>query len=132
MDYEKIKEDGTRGNRIICAPPFTTYGDMLKGNVITMPAGIYDRSRVGTVLMQDKRHEDYVMWLDILKKGGLAKNTNTVVAVVRVRDASVSSNKLKTIVWQWKVYRDVEKLSVLQSAYYFMFYAFKAFSKSLI
>ena len=131
-NYEKMKEDGTRNNRIIYAPPITTYKALLKGNIITMPAGIYDRSKVGTVFMQHKHHEDYVMWLDILRKGGIAQNTETVVAVVRVRDASVSSNKLKTIGWQWNVYRNVEKLSVFQSAYYFLFYAFKAFHKSLI
>ena len=131
-DYEKMDEKGVRNKRIVSAPRVTTYKSLLKGNVITMPAGIYDRSKVGTVLMRQVGHEDYVMWLDILREGGVAKNAGKVVAAVRVRGTSVSSNKFRTIGWQWNVYRKIENLSVWQSAYYFVFYAFKAVAKRLI
>lgn len=131
-NYEKMKENGQRNNRIVVAPAYTTYKSLLKGNVITMPAGIYDRKKVGTTLMKDIRHEDYVLWLEILKRGGMAKSSGTTVAAVRTREASVSSDKFKTVRWQWNIYRHVEHLSVASSAYYFVFYAFKAFCKRLI
>lgn len=130
--YEKMDVNGIRHNRIIRSPKITTYRSLLKGNVITMPAGIYDREKVGTVFLRNKRHEDYVLWLEILKKGYIAMNAGTVVAVVRVRKSSVSSNKFRTIAWQWHVYRDVEKLSFFHSVFYFIFYAFKALRKSII
>ena len=131
-NYEKMDESGVRKERIVSAPAVTTYRSLLKGNVITMPAGIYDRSKVGTVLMRRVRHEDLVMWLDILRKGGRALNAGVVVAAVRVRRESVSSNKFRAISWQWDVYRTIEHLSVWRSAYYFVFYAFKALAKRMI
>ena len=131
-DYEKMDADGNRNNRIIKAPQTTNYRCLLKGNVITMPAGIYDRKKVGTFYFKDKRHEDYIMWLDILRHGGLALSSGSAVAVVRVRARSVSSNKIKTVAWQWKVYREVERFSIPKSVYYFVNYAWRAFAKSLI
>jgi len=40
-----------------------------------------------------------------------------------VRKNSVSSNKLKAAQYQWKIYRDVEKLGLSRSLYYFIHYA---------
>lgn len=131
-NYEKMEEDGTRSNRIVHAPSKINYKALLKGNVITMPAGMYDREKVGTIFLKDKHHEDYIMWLEILNRGFEAISTGTTVAAVRVRSSSVSSNKLKTICWQWNVYRDVEKLPLIQSSYYFVHYAIKAIRKSII
>jgi len=131
-NYEKMDEKGTRNNRIVTAPAQATYKSLLKGNVIGNLTGIYDRKKTGTVEMKNKHHEDYVMWLSILKKGFIAKNTGTVLGAYRVRGRSVSSQKLKTVQWQWAVYRDIEKLSFFHSAYNFFFYAYKAYLKSHI
>lgn len=131
-DYEKISEEGERRNRIVTAPEHATYNSLLKGNVIGNLTGIYDRAKVGTVIVKDQRHEDYVMYLEVLKRGYIARNTGTVLAAYRIRKSSVSSRKMRAIRWQWAIYRHVEKLSLFRSAYYFMFYAVKAFVKSLI
>lgn len=131
-NYEKVNEQGIRNNRYVKAPSLASYEMLLKGNVIGNLTAIYDRKKTGTVLMQDKHHEDYIMWLSILKGGFIAKNTNTIIGSYRVRESSVSSKKLETAKWQWAVYRDVEKLSLLHSAYNFIFYAYKAYVKSLI
>lgn len=131
-NYEKIDEYSNRKQRLVNAPDHSTYSSLLKGNVIGNLTGVYDRSKVGTEFIRNTHHEDYAMWLAILKKGFIAKNTGTVLGGYRITKNSISSQKLKTAGWQWTVYRDVERLSVLKSAYYFVFYAFKAFSKSLI
>lgn len=131
-NYEKMEEDGTRSNRIVAAPEHATYNSLLKGNVIGNLTSVYDRAKVGTVMMPDKGHEDYVMWLNILKKGYLARNTGTVLGAYRLHDSSVSSQKLKTAKWQWDIYRDIEHLSLFRSVYCFCHYAYKAFVKRLI
>lgn len=131
-NYEKIDEKGTRSNRLVMAPSHATYRTLLCGNVIGNLTGIYDTSKVGKVSIQDIHHEDYAMWLYILKQGYNAQNTDTTLAAYRVSDESVSSNKLKVISWQWYIYRQVEHLSLIQSALYFVSYAWKAFSKSII
>jgi glycosyltransferase involved in cell wall biosynthesis len=131
-NYEKIDELSTRANRVISAPRQATYKSLLKGNIIGNLTGIYDTGKVGKANIKDIHHEDYVMWLSILKKGYIARNTETTLAAYRVSSQSVSSNKLKVIKWQWDIYRNVEHLSLLRSAYNFVFYAYKALIKSLI
>jgi hypothetical protein len=108
------------------------YQHLLLGNVIGCLTAIYDTEKVGKVYFSDYPHEDYIMWLSILKKGYIARNTNTVTALYRVRYNSVSSNKLKVISWQWEIYRSVEKLGYWKSVLFFISYAYKAFRKSLV
>lgn len=129
--YEKINEAGERSGRVIASPAKVTYRQLLKGNVIGCLTGMYDTEKVGKITMEHKGHEDYIMWLNILRKGFCARNTNDVQALYRVRSGSVSANKLKALTWQWQIYRESEKLGLISSAYNFIFYAIKAFVKSI-
>ena len=129
-NYEKINEDGERGQRIVTVPPQVSYMELLKGNVIGNLTGIYDTEKVGKVYCSKIHHEDYVLWLSILKKGFVARNTNVVHALYRVRKQSVSANKLAVISWQWNIYRNVEKIGFLKACYYFIHYAWRALLKS--
>ena len=129
-NYEKIHEDGERGQRIVTVPPQVSYMELLKGNVIGNLTGIYDTEKVGKVYCSKIHHEDYVLWLSILKKGFVARNTNVVHALYRVRKQSVSANKLAVISWQWNIYRNVEKIGFLKACYYFIHYAWRALLKS--
>lgn len=131
-NYEKMDEEGHRANRVVKAPAFATYNVLLSGNVIGNLTGIYDRQKVGKVEFLDIHHEDYVLWLSILKQGFIAQNTNTTTAGYRIVKGSISANKLQVLPWQWSVYRDIEGLGLLRSAYYFAHYAIKAYFKSKI
>ena len=131
-NYEKMNEEGLRAGRIIKAPDTASYECLLKGNVIGNLTGIYDVAKVGKVLFRPIHHEDYALWLSILKKGFIARNTNTVTALYRVRKASVSSRKLAVLSWQWNIYMNVEKIGIIKSAYYYINYACRALHKKLI
>lgn len=129
--YEKIDEEGNRDSRIIKSPAEVSYSQLLYGNVIGCLTGVYDTSKVGKVFMEYVGHEDYVMWLAILKKGFVAKNTNDVQALYRVREGSVSANKFKVLKWQWNIYTNIEQVGFIRSCCYFCCYALKAFMKAL-
>lgn len=131
-NYEKTGRVTERSSRVVKAPPTTDYKHLLFGNIIGNLTGIYDRSKVGTVIILDVHHEDYAMWLEILKKGFIAKNTNSVTALYRVADESVSSNKLKLLSWQWNIYRQVEHLSWSKSVWCYLHYAYNAYRKQRI
>lgn len=131
-NYEKMAEDGARNNRIILAPGQTTYRKLLLSNVIGCLTAVYDTAKVGKMYFPHHPHEDYILWLSILKQGYVARNTGTVEALYRVREHSVSSNKLKTLSWQWDIYRQVEHLGIVRSAYYFLNYAYRAFRKAMV
>jgi glycosyltransferase involved in cell wall biosynthesis len=130
-NYEKISETGIRRNRIIRAPSSATYIKLLKGNCIGCLTAIYDASKIGKMFFEEFHHEDYVLWLTILRTGYIAKNTNTIEALYRVKKESISSNKFIVLIWQWNVYRNFLKLSLLQSFFYFCCYILKAISKYL-
>lgn len=130
--YEKIDEFGVRNNRIIKSPMEVNYTMLLKGNVVGNLTGIYDVRKVGKVYNKQVHHEDYVLWLEILKKGFIAKNTGTVEALYRVLSNSVSSNKIKTMGWQWNILRNIEHQNIILSLYYFCCYVCKALKKSFI
>lgn len=128
-NYEKMDERGTRNHRVIISPKSLSYKQLLYGNSIGNLTGIYDTKKVEKIFFDYVGHEDYVMWLNILKKGYIALNTNTVEAIYRVRNNSVSSNKFKSLKWTWNVYFKIEKLGAVSSMYHFIFYAFKALIK---
>ena len=131
-DYEKMSEEGERNHRVVKAPHEVDYKHLLRGNVIGCLTAIYDTSKVGKMFFMQHTHEDYILWLSILKKGFVAVNTGTVEALYRVRRNSVSSNKLKVLSWQWDIYRNIEKTSLLKAMFYFAHYAYKAYRKARI
>ena len=128
-NYEKITEAGERNGRVITAPKIVTYKKLLKSNYIGCLTAIYDTAKVGKLFFNDFRHEDYVLWLTILRGGYIAMNTNRTGALYRVRNNSLTFRKTPVLKWQWRIYRDFLGLSILQSAYYFCCYAIRAFLK---
>lgn len=131
-NYEKISEQGLRNQRVVIAPVYTNYKKLLCGNVIACSTAIYDVEKVGKTYFESIKHEDYVLWLTILKKGFVGKNTNSVNALYRVRNSSVSSNKWKAVAWQWNIYINVEKVGYVKAMCYFISYALKAYKKRQI
>lgn len=128
-NYRKMDAEGNIHHGQVKAPEWTDYQRLLKGNVIGCLSAMYDTSKVGKRFFPYCGHEDYVLWLSILKEGGVAYNTNTIEALYRVRNSSVSSNKLRAMRWQWNIYTNIEKLGCLRSLYYFSNYAIKALNK---
>lgn len=128
--YRKMDNDGTLRHGVIKSPERVDYSGLLKGNVIGNLTGIYDTEKAGKHLLERVGHEDYVYWLHILRDGGYAVNTLKVHAVYRLTDNSVSRNKLKVCLWDWHIYRNIEKLSLPYSVYCFCCYAVKGLLKA--
>ncbi len=129
--YCKMKSDGSLQNRIITSPMLVDYQYLLKGDCIGNLTGIYDTQKVGKVYQKEIHHEDYLMWLTILKEKFYAMNTNTCEAFYRVQKKSVSGNKFLTMQWHWHILRHELNLSLLSCIKYFIFYAFKGLLKKL-
>lgn len=130
-NYEKISEEGKRDSRYIIAPKQVDYKTLLKGNVMGCLTVMYDSEKVGKRFFNSIGHEDYAVWLSILKEGFIAKNTNSVTALYRVRRQSVSSNKWDVLAWQWNIYVKEEKTGVPLAMFYFVNYAVRAFLKRI-
>lgn len=117
--YEKVLESGERTGQIVTPPDHLSYADMLKSNQIGCLSTIYDSQMVGKVYMPlIRKRQDFGLWLKLLKIVPYVYCLPEVLALYRVRDGSVSSNKIEMLLYNWKLYRMVEKLSFLRSVYY--------------
>lgn len=130
-NYSKIDESGSNEGRIIIAPHWVNHKRLFYGNVIACLTALYDTKKVGKVYFENVGHEDFVVWLKILKQGYIAQNTNSLLAYYRVRSNSLSSNKIKTIVWIWNIYRNIEGKSFIMSIFYFSITMFRSLLKYL-
>ena len=76
-------------------------------------------------------HHD-VFYLDILKKGVIAYNVGSVLALYREQPQSRSSNKWVMIKEQWDILRNVEGVKPAVATYFmtkFLFYGFLKYLK---
>lgn len=127
--YQRVAEDGRLLSRV--QPPAQVgYREMLGSNHIGNLTGMYDR-RLGDVEFRRIGHEDYVFWLDRVRRAGRAVCVPGAepLAFYLVRNGSVSANKLRAAGWQWRIYREVEGLSPPRAAWYMLQYAKHALRK---
>lgn len=127
--YERVAPDG-RPLNTVKPPRYVRHKDMLKSNCIGNLTGLYDRS-LGDPQFQKIGHEDYVFWLQIvqLAGGAVCAGWPDPLAYYLTRPGSLSANKLRTIGWQWQIYRQVEGLGRARSAGYLLHYAVRALAK---
>jgi glycosyltransferase involved in cell wall biosynthesis len=108
---------------------FIDYKGLLKKNIIGCLTAMYDAEKLGKIFMKNIGHEDYALWLDILKRVKYGKGINEPLARYRVVKKSISSNKLKTMAYQWNIYRKIEKIDFFKSIYFFLFYMYNGLKK---
>jgi len=106
------------------------YSDLLKTNSIGCLTAIYDTDILGKVLMPNIiKKQDYALWLKILKQIDYAKGIVEPLAYYRIVENSVSSNKMVGIKYIWEIFREVEKLNIFKSMYYFSYYVYYGMKK---
>ncbi|MDB5022139.1 MAG: Teichuronic acid biosynthesis glycosyl transferase [Pedobacter sp.] len=102
-------------------PAKVTYKDLLRNCYISCLTGLYDTSVHGKIYLKEDMkslRDDYVYWLEIMKKVKVAYGNKKVLANYRMLDTSASRKKHKVILPQFKVLYQVEKIGLLRSMYY--------------
>lgn len=120
--YTKIDEEGQYLNRTIVAEYKRDYDGVLK----TCPGNstvIYNAEKLGKFKIPDiKKRNDYVMWLQVIKKEKYLYGIEEPLGSHRIRAEGISSNKMSLVGYHWKVYREIEKLSLLKSSYLIVYW----------
>ncbi|AVK63332.1 glycosyl transferase family 2 [Lactobacillus sp. CBA3606] len=94
-----------------------TYSDLLKTNFIPLLTVLVKSSFLKGLSFKNVKHEDYILWLKLLRNEEMkAFLCPEMVAQYRVHGKSISSNKFKSALWVWNVYRYEEKLSLLKAS----------------
>ncbi|TCP95523.1 glycosyltransferase involved in cell wall biosynthesis [Cricetibacter osteomyelitidis] len=120
------------GNNIkkIITDEYIDYSCLLKGNQFKIMTVLIKRERIKDLRFPLIKHEDYAFYLDCLKRIKYSlSQTERIDSFVRIGKVSVSSNKIKSAIWTWNIYRKYEKLGLLKSIFYFIHYAYNGFIK---
>jgi len=126
--YEFGDEAAKPTGKVVHVPDTLTYKRALSRTVIFTTTVVLDRELVPDELirMPQVESEDTATWWQILRAGYVAYGLDEVLAIYRRPPKSLSSNKLKAVKRIWNLYREQEKLSVLSSAFFFVFWAYRA------
>lgn len=128
-NYDVVDEEGTYlGTRE--APSELSYKELIRVNRIGCLTAMYNTEICGKQYMPNiLKRQDYGLWLKITKKFGPAQGIDEVLAKYRSSKRSLSGNKLKVLKYQWRLYREIENLSLLKSLYCLINHAWNGISR---
>ncbi|TXE13005.1 glycosyltransferase family 2 protein [Seonamhaeicola algicola] len=127
--YNLMNEAGKPLNKQIKALPRVSYQKLLKSNYIGNLTGIYNAKTLGKITSKNlRKRQDWLLWLSAIKKSGKpALGIQQPLAVYRVRETSISSNKLNLVKYNYWVYKKGLGFSVVKSVCYLMAFLFEHF-----
>ncbi len=126
--YEFGDENAVGTGKIVKVPETLTYKKALSRTIIFTSTTMFDLSVLGKdmVKMPAVPSEDTATWWRILREGYTAYGYPEVTTIYRRPPQSLSSNKGTAIYRIWYLYREVEKLPVITSMFYFVGWAIRA------
>lgn len=119
--YMLINEKGVEQG-IVVSMKKIDFASMKRDDGIGCLTAIYDTSKVGKMYMSAlRKRQDWGLWLEILAKCKVSYGLKEPLAYYRLRNGSISNNKLVLVKHNINVYRKILKFSILKSYLYFFF-----------
>ena len=111
------------------APKEVTYRQLLKQNVLSNSSALVRKELYAKYYaIGDGMHEDFAIWLSILKEGKKAYGVDEPLLIYRIAKSSKSGNKVKAASMNWNTYRYVG-LNLMEAIYYECWYIFNGIRK---
>lgn len=128
--YAIIDPNGQYCKQPYMVPEYTTFNAMLKENVIGCSAVLLSpRAARHYRFPHDFYHEDYCLWLDMLRDGCRAVGSAQVLTDWRLVNGARSFDKKNGARQRWRIYREHLHLPFFKSAISFIGYAFNGVKK---
>jgi teichuronic acid biosynthesis glycosyltransferase TuaG len=119
---ELYSDEGIKLNKYIGVQPVITYQMLLKNNSIACSSVLLLTEVAREFYMtHDEYHEDYLMWLNILKKYSNAFGLDKPMLKYRLSKNGKSRNKFKSMKMTYGVYRTM-KIKPIRRVYYLLQY----------
>lgn len=124
-----INENGSPYKGIFEVPSIVTFNELKKHNCISCSSILIKK-----ILIPKEKfinydfHEDYALWLNILKNNNKAFGINQPLLIYRISANSKSGNKMKSILMTYKVHIYLQT-NPLKALFYTMSHGFKSFIK---
>lgn len=131
--YEFADTKGNPNGKKVFIPEKMNYKKALKNTTISTITVMFDLEKLTKedIYMPNVKSEDTASWWKILKKIDYAYGLNEILSYYRRGIQTSSSNKIKAIKQTWNLYRNVEKLNLINSIYFFCWYVFNALRRRL-
>ena len=128
--YAIVDVNGEPTRPIYRVPEIISFEDLLQENVIGCSTVLISKEIVQNYrFVTDFYHEDYCLWLDILKDGYRVVGCSEVLVDWRLIASSRSFNKKRSAKNRWNIYRKHLRLPFGKSAKVFVAYAFCGLKK---
>lgn len=130
--HRRIDDNSVEILKPFVVPFKVGYQDLLRSCSISCLTGIYDTEPFGKVYLKEEfksLRDDYIYWLEIIKKVEFAYGNPEILASYRMLNNSATRKKSKLIVPQFRVFHQVEKLGIIKSLYYLINWALFGFLK---
>ena len=123
--YEQIDESDKPLGRVIKTVKKTSYNRLLLDCPVGNSTVMYNVKKMGKFEVPNiRKRNDDALWLQMLKKEKYIWGMPDVLMKYRIRENSISSNKLQLIKYHWYLYREIEHLNVFRSAFHVCFWCF--------
>lgn len=124
-----MDEEGKAYRWTMNVPEVSTYKSLLKQNVISCSSVLIKKNLLLYNISSEKgMHEDFALWLGVLKKGNIAYGLDLPLLRYRISKNSKSGNKIKSAIMTYRTYR-AAGLSLIESVLYMFFYASRGVKK---
>lgn len=124
-DYEQIDENSHSLHKTIKSISKTDYNRLLLDCPVGNSTVMYNVDKMGKFVVPNiRKRNDDALWLQMLKKEKYIYGINEVLMKYRVRQNSISSNKMQLIKYHWILYRKIEKLSIIRSIFHICYWIF--------
>lgn len=98
-------------------PKLANYKSLLINNSIGCLTALVRSTRIKSFNFPNCGHEDYALWLKLMRSGGDVLGIQERLANYTVMSESVSSDKKKLFHFYWNIYRNEEGFGFLRSMY---------------
>ena len=124
-----IDECDRRSGYILGVPVEIGFKELLKQNLISCSSVLVRKELlIANKMRYDEMHEDFLLWLTLLKEGCKAYGIDEPLLIYRLSSGSKSADKKKAALMTFRVYRKMG-LSLVASLYYFMIYSVRNLKK---
>lgn len=124
-----VTPEGRQTDRVIGVKEKLTYRDLLFQNPVNCSSVVIRRDIAAAFpMVHDECHEDYIMWLQILKKYHSACAINEPLLNYRLSDTGKSGSKIQSARMTYKVYRHMG-FGIIKSLACFAGYAINGVKK---
>lgn len=105
--FDLVCSDYSRNGKVIKGPELITQNAVLNNNCIPLSSVMLRAAVLESTRFSNIRHEDYDLWLRLFNRYPKLKAIRVPKPLMnyRVHENSLTRNKVKSIMWTFKVYR---------------------------